>query len=140
MKTMMDAFGIAKNHLIIRTSSDCPEMEYVLEPCFSSNSDVIQRTKAIIRKHQPTFQACDQGLIFVPYLDQGQRIAKELQCQFYSGDKNVSDAERQTMSDNWFSGRYPIMVATAAFGAGNDCQHVHVFVMAGTPQEKIGFM
>jgi Superfamily II DNA helicase len=136
---MMNSFGIGDNCITLRTSSDRPELEYILEPRLDSTWAIVHRATVIINHHKRAFQPKDRALVFVPYLDQGERIAEALGCEFYSGDKKLSDKDRERIRDNWFSGHHNVMVATAAFGAGNDCQSVRVIVHAGTPQEIVGY-
>jgi len=138
---MKNAYGLSSNALVLRTSTDRPELEYLLRPRFSSNEAVLDETVNIVRAHQDCFAHRDRTLIYVPYLDNGIQIAKALGCEFYNGDrKSLSDEERENIYQRWISGSHKVMVCTSAFSAGNDYSHTRLVIHAGTPLEMIGFI
>jgi superfamily II DNA helicase RecQ len=83
--------------------------------------------------------ADDRILVFVPYLDEGKKLAKALGCHFYSGDNGTSDDNRKMMHQAWIDGDDTVMMCMSAFGAGNDYPHVRVVAHAGSPMELIGY-
>jgi hypothetical protein len=136
---IVDAFGLGPNTVVIRTPSDRPELEYVLEPRQKNNEEVTARVKSILARHLPALKTEDRVLIFVPYIDEGIQIAKCLGCNFYRGGKTNTDTERQEMMQAWIHGQDQVMVCTSAFGAGNDYPHVRLVIHAGSPLEMLGF-
>jgi hypothetical protein len=132
-QTLFESFGLMQTAKVIRTSSDRRELEYILEPPLASNREILERVKEIVKEHLLTLDTEGRILVFVPYLEEGKKISKALNCQFYSGDSNTGDEDRLSMHKSWVEGDERVMVCTAAFGAGNDHPHVRVVTHAGTP-------
>lgn len=137
-EALISAFGL-ESPLVLRTETSRPELEYILEPKYSSNESVLQRIQSILVKHLMSFETQDRALIFVPFIEEGVKIADTLGCEFYQGSGALSDTERQEIYLRWIDGRHKVMVCTAAFGVGNDYGHVRLVIHAGTPGEMIGF-
>jgi superfamily II DNA helicase RecQ len=137
-QVIIESFGLNPEAKVIRTSSDRPELEYILEPA-RTTQDITDRLKTIVRRHLNTMNEDDRILVFVPYLDEGRRLANILDCQFYSGSDDTSDDERQKMHRDWIDGVHRVMVCTSAFGSGNDYASVRVVAHAGSPGEFIGY-
>ena len=80
--------------------------------------------------------------MFVQRLAHGTRLAKELDCDFYRGssDDTISDAQREAMINRWFTGQHRVMVATDAFGPGNDYPHVQDVFLVGSPNGVVDFL
>jgi superfamily II DNA helicase RecQ len=134
-----ESFALGSNTLILRTETDRPELEYILEPKQPSSQQVVGQVQAIFQHHVPKFQRKDRVLVFVPYIDQGIRIAEALGCQFYNGNKDTSDTEHQEMYDSWINGTYIVMVCTSSFGCGNDYSSVRLVIHAGSPHCMIDY-
>jgi superfamily II DNA helicase RecQ len=143
-ETVRHAFGMMKNTLVIRTPTHRPELEYIVEKPYRNNSAIADRVEAIIRKTEPTMQMKDRILVFVPYLDNGVEISKQLGCEFFcggaAGGKKTTPEKKEAMYKNWVDGIYPVMVCTNAFGAGNDYSHVPLVIHAGTPRHMMGYV
>jgi len=136
--TLIDAFGLAPNTIIIRTPTIRPELQYILEQPRTSDNHIAARVKDILDQHHLDLSSRDRVLIFVPYLDQGQHLAEMLGCEFYNGGEDVTDSQRESIYNHWISGVHQVMICTAAFSAGNNYRHVRLVLHAGTPKEMIG--
>ncbi|KAH9846339.1 hypothetical protein C2E23DRAFT_890977 [Lenzites betulinus] len=79
----------------------------------------------------------DRVLVFVQTLANGQQMAKALQCDFYRGttDTTITNSDREAMVERWYSGVQKTMVATDAFGPGNDYPHVRYVYLSAAPGE-----
>ena len=137
-KALMDSFGLAKNTIIIRTPTNRPELQYILEKPKPTNKSIAHRVLEIIEHHRAQLSTQDRALVFVPYIQEGNILATLLGCKFYNGGEETTDTDRQLAYDAWIQGTDKIMICTAAFGAGNDYPHVRLVIHAGTPQEMIG--
>lgn len=86
----------------------------------------------------------DRVLVFTTKLSYGHLLAKELGCDFYRGstDKQLTDGEREKMVQRWRLGskQHSIMVATDAFGPGNDYAHVRQVWFVGTPRGLVDML
>jgi superfamily II DNA helicase RecQ len=139
---VINAFGLS-DPFIVRTSSNRPELEYILEKPFQNMGSIIERIQEIttsfrLRSKDPN----DRYLIFVPYIQDGRDIADILNVDFYytgKDDYQLGLDARQKIFDDWLQGKKTGMVCTSAFGAGNDYSHVRLVVHAGAPKEMIGY-
>lgn len=88
--------------------------------------------RASLGKLQPK----ERSLLFVQRLDHGMRLSELLGCDFYRGstDKSLNDTERANMMHRWRAGTHAIMVATDAFGPGNDYPWVKKVWIFGSPK------
>lgn len=131
---LKDAVGLLPGATCIRTSTDRPELQYIIET-FANKKEVYKRTEALYGQHLQNFGDKDRALIFVPYVDFGEMISKALHCPNYSGQ--LSHSERSAAYNHWISGKSKVMVCTSAFGAGNDYPQVRLVIHAGTPCQMI---
>jgi len=138
--TIREAFGLMEETFILRTPTCRPELQYILEEPSQSNSDIADRVEAIIKETKTFLQQEDRILIFVPYLDNGHILAKQLGCDFFCGGRNTASDEKDLMYHNWVEGVNQVMVCTNAFGAGNDYSHVRLVIHAGTPRHMMGYI
>lgn len=81
----------------------------------------------------------DRILVFVTRLEHGHLMAEKLNCDFYRGssDQSLTDSRREAMVQHWRNARTyfnKVMVATDAFGPGNDYPHVRDVWFVGTPR------
>jgi hypothetical protein len=136
--TLMKMFGLGDNTFVVRTNTVRPELEYILEKSRSSNTQIAKRVLEIIKQHAPHLSPRDRALVFVPYIDQGEKLASHINCEFYHGGKELSDVERDKIYTHWVEGIHVTMICTSAFSAGNNYKHVRLVIHAGTPQEMIG--
>lgn len=134
--TLMDAFGLAPDTIIIRTPSIRPELQYILEAPRANSNLIATRVKDILAQNQ--LLPKERALIFVPFLDQGEDLAELLQCEFYNGGKDTTDEQRLNIYNQWISGAHQVMICTSAFSAGNNYPSVRLVIHAGTPREMIG--
>ena len=132
-----EAFGLSRNAVVVRMCTSRPELAYMAEKTGLSNQAIVQRVKDLV--DEAKLEARERTLVFVPYLDQGEQLAKTLGCSFYHGGKDLTDEERQRIYEDWIAGRHKTMVCTNAFGAGNDYPYVPLVIHAGTPREMIGY-
>lgn len=84
----------------------------------------------------------DRVLVFVQTLANGQQMAKALQCDFYRGttDTTITNSDREAMVERWYSGIQNTMVATDAFGPGNDYPHVRYVYFVGSPRGVVDML
>lgn len=136
--TLRECFGLVADTTIFRTKTSRPEIKYILEKP-QSKSHVYARVEEIISQESTQFATRDRALVFVTYTEDGEEIAKRLQCQFYTGNESVSDKQRLAMSTAWRLGTQSVMVATSAFGTGNDHQHVRIVIHAGNPYDMLSY-
>lgn len=83
-----------------------------------------------------SFLPQDRALVFVTQFKYGHALAAQLGCDFYRGstDLKLTDKERETMVQRWRKGDTRIMVATDAFGPGNDYPSIRHIWFVGTPR------
>ena len=64
-----------------------------------------------------------------------QRIAKELNCDFYRGkqDESITDEHRRQILSSWVMGKNALLVATEALQAGFDYPHIRQIWIIGRP-------
>ncbi|THH12555.1 hypothetical protein EUX98_g9802, partial [Antrodiella citrinella] len=137
--TIIDMFGLSIPTHIIRTSTNRPEIRYIVDKP-SSRSSIIERVQILVTTYGTQFKPEDRGLIYVPYKDQGMSLARILRCGFYHGGKDMDDEERLEEYQAWIRGTNPFMVCTSAFAAGNDYPHVRLVIHALSPWEMIDYV
>jgi len=146
---LLAELGLKPDTPVVRQSSNRPELTYIIESPLTKLDDLTTRIRNIAQDH--IIQPSDRALVFVTTIMNGELIAGSLGCEFYCADTSVyvSKGNRRLMDestrhrmaaerrkgiiDNWQTGRYRIMVATTAFGAGNDYPGVRVVILANTP-------
>ena len=81
-------------------------------------------------------------LVFVQTVANGLKLADKLECDFYRGtkDKTLTNQEREEIAKRWYEGHFKIMVATDAFGPGNDYPSVRYVYMVGAPRGVVDFV
>ena len=84
----------------------------------------------------------NRALVFVQTVANGLELAQHLQCEFYRGssDKTITNQDRDGMAKWWYEGVCKVMVATDAFGPGNDYPHVRHVFMVGAPRGVVDFV
>lgn len=135
---LKDAFGLLDNAQVFRTSTDRPELQYIVEDAVAYTMVNLKRTQSMFQRISASFKTEDRALIFVPRIIDGERLAAMLGCPFYRG-QGLKDVDRQKYYQAWITGVSTLMVCTSAFGAGNDYSHVRLVMHVGNPQEMIGF-
>ncbi len=91
---------------------------------------------------------CDsksRALVFVQRIADGKTLAKALNCGFYRGssDRDFTPKERDATALRWWNGveiEDKVMVATDAFGPGNDYPHVRWVYFVGVPRGVVDFL
>jgi superfamily II DNA helicase RecQ len=140
---VIDSFGLL-NPFIVRTSSNRPEIKYILEKPFPKSEAIFSRVQKIVSSIKiDSANPEDRYLIFVPYIEEGHKISESQEIDFYYSGKQDEKHQvdpRQKYYEDWFQGKKKGMVCTSAFGAGNDYSHVRVVIHAGTPKEMIGYV
>jgi len=132
-----DDFGLSASRVVIRTNTVRPELQYILKQP-KGKVGILNRVEDILKVERAKHQPRDRVLIFVRFEDQGDILADKIKCPFYKG--KLTDMERDKCYQAWVSGRKPIMIATAAFGAGNDYSHVRTVIHAGTPANAVDYV
>ncbi|RPD67669.1 hypothetical protein L226DRAFT_577055 [Lentinus tigrinus ALCF2SS1-7] len=113
------------NTQVIRTVSNRPELSFkgptTYDHLDSETLDLISlevRTTLNIVSKNPV----NRVLVFVQTVANGLVVAERLECEFYRGssDKSLTNQDRENIAQRWYDGTYKVMVATDAFGPGND--------------------
>jgi len=132
------AFGLIATTIILRSPTQRPELQFIIRPRLKNLSDMLLDVQKIINNHSGRLQPFDRILIFVPFIADGEKLAKVLDCEMYKGE--LSDDDKNGIYFRWFRGIHRIMICTNAFGVGNDYHSVRMVIHAGTPLEMIGYI
>jgi hypothetical protein len=136
--TIRKAFELSANCSIIRTPLHRPELQFILESPYSRYEDIAARVQHLVEK--ANLESKNRALIFVPYINYGERLAEILKCDFYRGGQRETPEEKEAIYYRWIQGVHKIMVATSAFGAGNDYPHVRLVIHAGQPRNAMEYI
>ncbi|KAG2045911.1 hypothetical protein BDR06DRAFT_1000782 [Suillus hirtellus] len=133
------SFGLVQDTVVIRECTNREEIEYILEkPSFS---ETLTRAFSIVEEEMQSWRDKDRGLVFVPALSLGERLKKENGWPFYHGNQeDMTDEERRETYHAWVRGDHKIMLATTAFGTGNDYPHVRLVMHLNRPFEMLEFI
>lgn len=84
----------------------------------------------------------ERVLVFVQKIVNGHTLSKRLGCEFYRGstDTHLTNTERDAIAERWFQGTHKVMVATDAFGPGNDYPHVRHVWFVGSPRGLVDML
>ena len=146
---LLSELCLKPNTPVVRQSSNRPELTYIIESPLTELAGLTTRIQNISQDH--LMEPSDRALVFVTTIMNGELLAGSLGCEFYCADTSVyvskgnqrlmdegtrhriAAERRKGIIENWQTGRYWIMVATTAFGAGNDYPGVRVVILANTP-------
>ncbi|KAJ3508586.1 hypothetical protein NLJ89_g5676 [Agrocybe chaxingu] len=134
VKILREQFCIGQDALLLRMSTNRPELRYSWLQCPPASVDATIR--GLIQEHLKRPE--DRALVFVPFLDEGHSLSSTLGYPFYHG--KLEDATQVSFHQEWINGTTPVMVATSAFGTGNDYPHVRLVIHVGTPFELMSFI
>ncbi|KAF8803079.1 hypothetical protein BYT27DRAFT_7260412 [Phlegmacium glaucopus] len=113
-KALYKRFGLcSSNTLTLRGLTNRPELFYDIRPHAHTYDEALSIVKESLSDFGKEKQPRDAALIFVPYIDIGERLAQDLGCNFYSG-KIRDPAHREQIYLSWFNGNNSILVATSA--------------------------
>lgn len=134
--TLCRSFGLTHNATILRTTTNRPEIKYIIDPPYKDFDTIKQKTRVYLAIALQTFSSpADRILIFVTSIGHGIQLAECLQCEFYCGSSSselhMTDEQRRTVHQNWIKGKYRILIATTAFSAGNDYPSVRLVLHIG---------
>jgi superfamily II DNA helicase RecQ len=134
LAAMRAEYAIEDNAIVIHEPSNRPELKFVWQKV----KDMAAMMEAIETGIQTSLvQESDRGIIFVPWKALGEDIAKRLNCPFYYGGHN----DNPTTYQSWLAGHSgAIVVATSAFGTGNDYANVRLVVHAAAPYEMVHYV
>ncbi|KAG2045539.1 P-loop containing nucleoside triphosphate hydrolase protein [Suillus hirtellus] len=133
------SFGLGKDALVVRQCTNREELTYFLEKV--PPTDLISRAVAILELERATWENRDRALVFVPTLALGERVAEEVDCSFYNGNRrSMTDEDRNSVYHSWVRGDSKIMVATSAFSTGNDYPNVRLVIHLDRPWEMLEFI
>ncbi|RPD52092.1 P-loop containing nucleoside triphosphate hydrolase protein [Lentinus tigrinus ALCF2SS1-6] len=133
------------NTQVIRTVSNRPELSFkgptTYDHLDSETLDLISlevRTTLNIVSKNPV----NRVLVFVQTVANGLVVAERLECEFYRGssDKSLTNQDRENIAQRWYDGTYKVMVATDAFGPGNDYPSVRYVFVVGAPRGIVDFL
>ncbi|CDO77848.1 hypothetical protein BN946_scf184589.g2 [Trametes cinnabarina] len=127
---------------IIRASSNRPEFAFHMPKRMETIDKAAQLVASEILPRIMQLSAEERTLVFVQQLEHGHLMAQALQCNFYRGstDTQLKDKQREAMVDSWHTGQYKTMVATDAFGPGNDYPHVRIVAFVGFPKGVVDML
>lgn len=161
LSQLLKLFGMEQSSTaIIRGLTDRPELEYIRMPVYSQRPQALKKLEEIIQDYRMTYHNNTEAraMVFVPFRDVGENVAKILDCDFYhSGDNDTQtnaapnyrqqEINKENMYNNWFKGTKAdgtpssdIIVATTALSAGNDYPSVRLIVHFHTPYEMISYV
>ena len=132
---MLKEYGLGPDTLVMRTGTNRPELQYEWR-AISGQSDMV----GIIQKEIATVSDKDRAVIFVPWYKLGQQLSEELHIPFFHGGDDLDSDDRNSMFNDWSCGFRPVILATSAFGTGNDYAHVRLVIHAGNPYELLSFI
>lgn len=126
-------YGVGRDAIVVHEPSNRPELEYV----WRSVKDVRGMVDAIQEAIQQSLATNeDRAIVFVPWKELGEHLARELRCSFYHG----GNPGNPDIYHAWLTGLCPTVVATSAFGTGNDYPSVRLVVHAGAPYEMVNYV
>jgi len=151
-RPLIAELNLQTNAVIVRRSSNRPELKYIIEPPLMSQKELYKRVKTIVRLRR--LGENERGIIFVNTIYDGETLAAILGCEFYCSKNEVYAyimkdkwtvnmdcynpeiaAFRRGIIERWRRGVEEIqrlLVATTAFSTGNDYPQVHLVVLATT--------
>jgi len=151
-RPLIAELNLQTNAVIVRRSSNRPELKYIIEPPLMSQKELYKRVKTIVRLRR--LGENERGIIFVNTIYDGETLAAILGCEFYCSknevyayimkDKRTVNMDcynpeiaafRRGIIERWRRGVEEIqrlLVATTAFSTGNDYPQVHLVVLATT--------
>jgi superfamily II DNA helicase RecQ len=133
LAAMRTAYTIEENAIVVHEPSNCPELRYVWQTVQNTDLMLQAISSAITTNVQ---QDQDRGIIFVPWKELGETIASHFGLPFYYG----GNSDNASIYKSWLAGDPRTVVATSAFGTGNDCSHVRLVVHACAPYEMVFYV
>ena len=139
-KALYKIFGLIFNKTItLRGVTDRPELYYELLSYSFTYEKALNYVREILAGFYKEEKPRNATLIFVPYIDIGERLSKDLGCDFYSG-KIHNSAQCEQIYLSWYNGNNSILVATSALSLGNDHPSVQLIIHFGTPLEMMSYV
>lgn len=136
-RAMMGHYALGPTTLVLRSVTNRPELCYRWSYP-ATEEDSVQQLRATLDKALVHSQ--DRAIIFVPWIELGASLSTELGLPFYHGGRDLSDRDRDQIYDEWTLGQPNTVIATGAFGTGNDNPHVRCVIHLGTPYELINYI
>ena len=160
---LKEQFYLTDNPIIIRTTTNHPNLKFVLKtfrPSINLVSVVSELRQTTYRiedttgdplpfaqenntlEYGPwidplTWLHMDQAyhsIFFVPRYELGEKLEEEIGNDFYHGDNTkLTEAAREQMFHAWKNNQIGDIIATSAMGQGGDCQDVYLIVHVDTP-------
>lgn len=138
-KALYKIFGFSSNAITLRSHTDRPELFYEVLRCAYTYDEALSFVNNLLVDFNKKKKPRDAVLLFVPYIDIGERLSQDLGCAFYSG-KIRDSAQREQIYLSWYNGNNSILVATSALSLGNDHPSVQLIIHFGTPLEMMGYV
>jgi hypothetical protein len=146
-QALLKIFGLpSTNTLILRGPTNRPELCYdrlldLPDDPVEAYAKAFIHMKQLLKSHNNIKTAEDRVLIYVPYISLGEKIARDLDCDFYSG-KIQEQEKRVNMYLSWYlgNGKSDILVATSALSLGNDHPSVRLVIHFGTPADMMSYV
>lgn len=139
---MQDAF-ILQNKLVrpevVRESTNRPNIRYHIQVEGQVQGSTAQRAARCITSsyaREDVFQSSkDRMIVFCPTKALVVELAELLDCAYYVGGDEMTDAEKEASLAHWLDGSgSPVIVATSALGPGFDYPHVRLVMHVGAPE------
>ena len=139
-KALYKIFGlIPSNTITLRGLTDRPELFYEVLPYALTYDIALTFVKNILADHDRVKKPGDAVLLFVPFIEVGEHLSKDLGCAFYNG-KICDSTQREQIYLSWYNGSNSTLVATSALSLGNDHPSVRLIIHFGTPFEMMGYV
>jgi len=151
-RPLIAELNLQTNAVVVRRSSNCPELKYIIELPPTSQKELYKRVQTIIRLRR--LGENERGIIFVNTIYDGETLAAILGCKFYCSknevyayimkDKRTVNMDRYNpeiaafrrgIIERWRRGVEEIqrlLVAMTAFSTGNGYPQVRFVVLATT--------
>ncbi|KAF9523200.1 hypothetical protein CPB83DRAFT_899016 [Crepidotus variabilis] len=127
---LQDLFCLEKNPVVLRAPTNRPELKFTWDLSIKEENilkTVEEYITLYVRKPE------ERGIIFVASIAFGNELSTSLQIPFYNGQ--LETLEQRKMFVDWTSGKTRVIVATNAFGTGNDYAHVRLVIHVQAPFE-----
>jgi hypothetical protein len=131
LEAMRSDYQTEPGAIVIRGPPNRPELRYVWRPV-SNLDEIVRIIRTAIQSEVRGRE--DRAMVFVPWKELGGQLEHKLSYPFYQGGEENRE-KHAALYQSWLAGDPPVMIATSAFGTGNDYAHVRLVVHAYAPYE-----
>jgi superfamily II DNA helicase RecQ len=133
LAAMRKSYAIEESAVVVHEPSNRPELRYVWQNVKDTDAMMAMIASAV---QQNVRQPEDRAIIFVPWKNLGEEIAHHFMYPFYYGGNRGN----RSIYQSWLAGDPPVVIATSAFGTGNDYANVRLVVHASAPYEMVYYV